>query len=132
MLALVLPVGDERYAVDITSAREVVTAPDIVTLPTAPARVLGLFNVRGELIPIFDTAALLGLAPVGDVSFAAIVETTLGVAALATTGLGEAVELGEPVGNTDSPGAVASYEVGSNLVVLLDLEALLAPLRTAS
>ena len=42
--------------------REVVAAPTLTRLVTAPSIVLGLFNLRGEIVALLDTAALLGSA----------------------------------------------------------------------
>ena len=132
MRALLLPLGDDLYAVPIEVAREVLAATSITALPTAPSSVLGLCNVRGEIIPVFDTASLLGLGPTPSVASVAIIETALGPAGLATSGAGEAVELGDMVGQTDGPGTAGAFAVTSGLAVLIDIEVLLAPARVAS
>lgn len=127
MRALLLPVGRDTYAVEMSSAREVVAAPGIETLPTAPPSVLGVFNLRGEIVPVFDTARLLGLGPSNtSIPFVVVVETSLGPGGLAITGIGESVELGEPAGMAESPGTLATYVHAARLVVLIDVEALLA------
>ena len=126
MRALLLPVGGDAYAVGMQAAREVVEAPEVTPLPTAPASVVGVINLRGEIVPVFDTARLLGLAA-STPAYAVVVETSLGPAGLTMTGMGESVDLGEPVGVADTPGAMATYAVGDRLVVLLDVETLLAP-----
>lgn len=126
MRALLLTLGDDHYAVDVAEAREVVAAPDITAVPTAPPTVLGVFNLRGEIVPVFDTGRLLGLGPMASVEYAAIVETSLGPAALATTSMGETAELGDAAGTSDAPGTAGAFDAGSRLAVLLDVEALLA------
>lgn len=130
MRALLLPVGSDTYAVELAAAREVVAAPDVQPLPTAPPSVVGVFNLRGEIVPAFDTAMLLGLGA-GDpgAPFVAIVETTLGPAGLTMSGIGESVELGDPVGVAETPGTIATYVQADRLIVLIDTEALLAPTR---
>jgi len=128
--ALLLPVGNDLYAVDMVVTREVVAAPDIEPLPTAPATVVGVFNLRGEIVPVFDTSMLLGLGRGdGSVPYACVVETPLGPAALVMSAMGTAAELEEPVGATETPGTLATYAVGDALVVLIDLDTLLAPAR---
>jgi len=133
MQALVFGLGAEMYAVDTAVAREVVARPDITSLPTAPATVAGVFNMRGEIVPVFDTAMLLGLRTgVTDVAYVVVVETALGPAGLAATALGDAVTLGDPAGETDTPGTVGAFDVGRRVVVLLDLDILLAPSNIAA
>ena len=78
MRALLLRVGDDAYAVPMELAREVVAAPVVTVLPTSPASVLGVCNVRGEIMPVFDTGLLLGLGPIPACTAMAIVETSMG------------------------------------------------------
>jgi chemotaxis signal transduction protein len=132
VLALLLHVGDDSYAVPIEVAREVLAATTVTELPTAPSSVLGLCNVRGEIIPVFDTGVLLGLGPIPSTTAVAIVETALGPAGLAASNMGEAVELGDPAGHSEGPGTVGAFAVDNGLAVLIDVETLLAPARVAS
>lgn len=127
MRALLLRVGEDTYAVPITVAREVVAAPALTSLPTAPSSVLGVCNVRGEIIPVFDSGVLLGLGAMPSIAAVAVLETSLGPAGLAMTGIGEAADLGDPVASTETPGTTGAYAVGGSLAVLIDVETLLAP-----
>ena len=52
MRVLLLPVGDEVYAVDLASLRSVVGDPDVFVIPTAPPAILGALNVRGEIVAV--------------------------------------------------------------------------------
>ena len=117
--------------------REVVRAPLLTGLPTAPALILGLFNLRGEIVPLLDTPALMGLSRLPGWSFAAVVRSSLGPAGLAATALPEPATLGEPVGSSASRATSGTYAVpplirrlegrlGRRLAVLLDVEELLA------
>ena len=125
-----MPVGLDWYAVPMSSVREVVSRPLLTHVPTAPDAVLGLFNLRGEIVPLFDTAALLGTGHVEEASYCTVVLTPLGPGGLAATGVPEATELGEPSGGAEIPGGVATYALGSRPATLLDIDALLAPART--
>jgi chemotaxis signal transduction protein len=125
MRALLIPVGLDLYAVPMESVREVVAAPRLCSLPTAPAAILGLFNLRGEIVPLFDTAALIGVARLSAWPFAAVLRTALGPAGLGASGLPEAVLLGEPIGPSESHGITGLYAVGRRLAALIDVEALL-------
>lgn len=46
-------------------ASEVLRTPAISTLPGAPPWLLGVLNLRGNLVPVFDLALLLGVARTG-------------------------------------------------------------------
>ena len=126
MRALLIPIGDDWYAVATDRVRAATTSPRLTRVPGAPTGVLGVINVRGEVVPLFDTAALLGLAIAPDSSFAVVVHTPHGPAALTATGMPEVVSLEDELGPSELPGAVARYRLGTRLVVLLDTNALLA------
>jgi purine-binding chemotaxis protein CheW len=131
MQALMLPVIDDYYLVDCDLVGQVVAAPRPTAVPLAPAWVLGLINLRGEIVPLLDTAALLNLDDRGRAEFAVVVHTGLGSAALSATGMPEFVELDEDLGSSDVEAATTRFRVGERLAVGLDVEALLAIARGA-
>lgn len=129
MQAILLPVGADLYAVSIEWVREVLAAPAVTRLATAPPLVVGLINVRGEIVALLDTAALLGVGSIGNVAFAAVLHTPDGPVALAITGFPERAELDAPTGGSELPGTAGSYRLNQRLAVLLDPAALLTPER---
>ena len=127
MRVLLLPVGDEVYAVELTALRSVVGEPQVFVIPTAPPAILGALNLRGEIVALLDTARALGVGTLGAVGFAAVVDHPYGTVALAAEGRPETALLGAQVAAGHLPGTVASFAVGSAVVTLLDPGALLAP-----
>ena len=127
--ALLLPVGRDWHALEMTWVREVVAAPLLTPLPTTPSTIIGVFNLRGEIVPLFDTAALLGLGSERDGAFAVVVDSPHGPAGLGVTGMPESIELGAAIGPTETEGTAGSYAVGTRIATLLDPDALLAPAR---
>jgi len=53
--------GTEEYAVAIERVREVLKCPPVTEVPRAPAHVLGVVTVRGEVVPVFEPRRRLGL-----------------------------------------------------------------------
>jgi purine-binding chemotaxis protein CheW len=47
-------ISDELYGVDIMDVKEIVRVQEIRAIPNAPGYVEGLFNLRGEIIPIIS------------------------------------------------------------------------------
>lgn len=127
MQVLLLPVGRECFALDRRCLREVVRRPAAVRLPSAPSAVRGVFNLRGEILPLFDLATLLGLGSLAEAPYAVVVETALGPAGLVTSAMPRSAELGPSVGATEGPATVATHLAGDGLGTLLDVEALLLP-----
>jgi purine-binding chemotaxis protein CheW len=126
--AILLPVGPEWYALPPVALQEVVADPDVTPLPAAPATVRGLFNVRGQIIPLLDTGALLGREPLTGCPYAAVVRSLHGPAGLALSGMPEPAELAWLVGPTRGRGTVGAYAAGERIAVMVDPMALLAEL----
>ena len=127
--AILLPVGRDWFALPPAALQEVVAAPAVTEVPAARPTVRGLFNVRGQILPLLDTGALLGLeAPAGH-PFAVVVQSAHGPAGLAVTGLPEPAELGWLVGPTRARGTVGAYAAGERIAVMLDPTALVAQLH---
>jgi len=60
---LTFALGDEEYGVDIQRLREIVRVRPITEVPRAPAFVLGVIGVRGEVLPVLDLRRRLKLRP---------------------------------------------------------------------
>lgn len=60
MDVLSFEVGGHRYALPVSSVREVLRATAIVPLPKAPPVVQGLINIRGELVAVLDLRTRFG------------------------------------------------------------------------
>ncbi|MFZ5443771.1 MAG: chemotaxis protein CheW [Myxococcota bacterium] len=52
----------ETYAVPIGAVREILKVTDVTEIPRARRNVLGLINVRGEMLPLYDVKVRLRLA----------------------------------------------------------------------
>lgn len=136
---VLLPLALEWFAVPILASRAVLPHPVIVPLVTAPPAVLGLCNVRGEVVPVFDTGLLLGFAPSLITMFAVHVEVEGHPAAFSLDGEPDLAALGERTGEMDLPGSLGMFEVtpppppsaaaGITEATLLDLGDLLLPVR---
>lgn len=61
-----LRVGGESYAVPVEHVIEVAELGGLSPVPGAHSSVLGVRNLRGEVLPVFDLATVLGIAADGD------------------------------------------------------------------
>jgi purine-binding chemotaxis protein CheW len=46
--------GEEQYGIDIMSVDSIVRVQDIRAIPNAPSYVEGIFNLRGDIIPVIN------------------------------------------------------------------------------
>lgn len=61
MRALTLELGDEIFAIEATSVREILDMVPVTEVPNAPAFVGGLINVRGRVVPLADLRVKFGM-----------------------------------------------------------------------
>jgi twitching motility protein PilI len=57
--------GGQALLAPIDQVDEILTVPPLTRVPLAKAWVLGIANVRGNLLPVMDLGAFLGLGPTG-------------------------------------------------------------------
>jgi purine-binding chemotaxis protein CheW len=131
---VILRLEADRYALPTACVRHVVATPGVTPVPTAPPAILGLMNLRGEVVPLLDLARLLGRPTVRSerLPYAVVVETANGAAGLTVSEMPRVERLGPEVGPSGSPGTAALHSMGEDLVALLDLDTLLDPSRVAA
>jgi purine-binding chemotaxis protein CheW len=56
---LVFRVGPERFALDLPAVEEAIELPSVHHLPEMPAHMLGVFELRGRLVPIYSPERVL-------------------------------------------------------------------------
>lgn len=63
MLLLLFEVGSDRFGIDASEIVEVIPLVSLKKVPHAPDCVAGVFNYRGQIVPVIDVNALLGERP---------------------------------------------------------------------
>ncbi|HEY3447144.1 MAG TPA: chemotaxis protein CheW [Myxococcales bacterium] len=129
--------ADETYALELGRVREIAKVPPITEVPRAPAFVMGVMNLRGEVMPVFDLHKRLGLvrhSPCNRGSRIVVVETGQGPAGLLVEAVEQVVRLKPSTIEAPPPGlgagAESDYIVGigrqkDRMFVLLNLGSVL-------
>jgi purine-binding chemotaxis protein CheW len=58
---LTFALGDEKFAIPVDNVQEVVELGQVTKVPNAPHYMLGIINLRGQILPLLDTKLKLGL-----------------------------------------------------------------------
>lgn len=133
---LMFRIGPEIFATELGAVEEAVSLPEIHHLPEMPAAMLGAFNLRGRLTPVYSPAHVIGVPLAGEAQAALLVSAN-------GRRLGLAVDDVEDVFQVDlatvreAPGIDAADGIllgvahhGQELVAVLDAEALVAACLT--
>ncbi len=130
-------VGRETYGVPITSLHEIVRVPEITAVPDAPDYLEGVINLRGKIVSVMDLRKRFGEknAAVRKNNRILVVEHSGRLAGLIVDSASEVLKI--PADAVEAPPAVFQEgglncvtglgKVGGRLVVLLDMNKLLAP-----
>ncbi len=126
---------DETYGINVMQVQEVLRVTEIAPVPGAPAYVLGIINLRGNVVTVIDTRSRFGLpgTEVDDTSRIVIIESEEQVFGILVDSVAEVVELRHSeidpaphIGNEESAryiqGVASSDE---ELLIVVDLNKLL-------
>ena len=88
---------DEIYGINVMQVQEVLRYSEIAPVPGAPAYVLGIINLRGNVVTVIDTRARFGLMPaeVTDNTRVVIIEVEKQVIGILVDAVSEVVYLNQ-------------------------------------
>jgi purine-binding chemotaxis protein CheW len=124
MRVLVIAANGAFFAVPMSTVHQVLRRPLVTLVPLSPVGLIGIVNVRGEIVPLLDTGVLTGTGALTEPPFAVLVSGERDMVALAAKELPIAADFEEPVGSGTKPGELGVYSSGGRLVVLVDIEEL--------
>jgi chemotaxis signal transduction protein len=117
-------VADERYAFAVEAVREVAESFAVTPVPGAPATLLGVHSLRGEILPVLDLAAILGVGR-GAGGWLVVAEQGGLRAGLAVDAVEDVAELGTALAAEAEPLA-GSVLMDGELVAVVDVGAVLS------
>jgi purine-binding chemotaxis protein CheW len=133
---LTLTVADQLCGVPVLVVRDVLGAQSITRIPLAPAEVAGSLNLRGRIVTAVDLRRRLGLPPrpPGEPGMSVVVERDAELYSLLVDQVGDVVPLARADRAANPPtldpvwrdAAEGVHRMGDRLVILLDVERLLA------
>ena len=125
----------EIYGVNVMQVREVLRYTDIAPVPGAPAYVLGIINLRGNVVTVIDTRMRFGLstAAITDNSRIMIIESDKQQIGILVDSVSEVVDLKtSDIDDTPNVGTEESAKFicgvcnrNDELLILIDLNKLL-------
>lgn len=128
--------GDEKYGINVMQVQEVLRVTEIAPVPGAPMYVLGIINLRGNVVTVIDTRNRFGLMSkdTDDASRIVIIETESHIIGILVDSVAEVVEMraseietAPNVGNEESSKYIQGVTSRDNeLLILVDLNKFLS------
>ena len=127
--------GGQSFCLEITQIREIRRWTAVTALPHTPDDVLGVMNLRGAVIPIFDLASRFGLgatpgnernvvivAAVDDTTIGLLVESVSEILSVDKASIQETPDIKSEATKNSILGMIS---VGDNMVRVVNLDAVL-------
>ena len=134
--------GEEIYGIDVMRIREVLRFTEITPVPGAPYYVLGIINLRGNVVTVIDTRTRFALQPteVDNNSRIVIVEVDKQVVGMLVDSVDEVtylrsneIEKAPNVGNEETAKFITGVcNKNDELLILIDLERMIDSTSGAS
>lgn len=126
---------DETYGINVMQVQEVLRYSEIAPVPGAPSYVLGIINLRGNVVTVIDTRSRFGLpsADITDNTRIVVIEAENQVVGILVDAVAEVVYLKQSeiettpnVGNDESAKFIQGVcHKNDELLILVDLEKML-------
>ena len=127
---------DETYGIDVMQIQEVLRYTEIAPVPGAPDYVLGIINLRGNVVTVIDTRRRFGLADaeVTDATRIVVMESDSQVMGILVDSVAEVVylkasdiETAPNVGNEESARFIQGVcKRNGELIILVEFEKMLS------
>ncbi len=127
---------EETYGINVMQVQEVLKLPEIAPVPGSPDYVIGIINLRGNVVTVVDTRKRFGLMPreADDSTRIVIIEANRQVVGMLVDSVAEVVELdasivetAPTVGNDESSKYIQGvFSREDRLIILVDLNKFLS------
>jgi len=133
---VIFKLDNETYGINVMQVQEILRYTDIAPVPGAPSYVLGIINLRGNVVTVIDTRSRFGLpsAELDDSTRIVIIEAEKQVIGILVDSVAEVVYLRRSeidnapnVGTEESAKYIQGVSNRDNeLLILVDLDKLLS------
>jgi purine-binding chemotaxis protein CheW len=124
-----LAVDDELYALPVDAVIEIAEAEPVAPVPGAGGHLLGVRNLRGEVLPVFSLARVLGRAGDGPQERHVVIDYDGRRAGLVVDRVDDVGPLAGELEELESPLLAGAALGGGRLIGVLDLPLLIEKLE---
>lgn len=139
---LTFKLGNQEYALDIMSVREIRGWTKTTPMPHAPSFMRGVINLRGTVLPVMDLATRLGLPPLEttDRNVIIVVKCNDGMTGLLVDAVSDIIALSEEdmqappdVGSDATASTIKALSlIDERMIRILELQSVIAKAESAA
>jgi purine-binding chemotaxis protein CheW len=126
-----LRLGAEAYAVPVSNVVEIASLGDLTAVPGAPPEILGVRNLRGQILPVIDLARILGLNVTAPPKQLLVAESGSIKAGLAIDEVSHVRELPDPTEGAESDFLLGTLIHEGQLLAVIDVPRIFSSLQPA-
>jgi purine-binding chemotaxis protein CheW len=116
-----LRLASETYAIPVGHALEIAEMGEVTPVPRARPEVLGVKNLRGQILPVLDLAALLGTQTPRPPRYLLVAEAGGRHGGFAVDEVSQVGELAEPAEEAESDLLLGATLTGGELIGVIDV-----------
>lgn len=116
-----LRLGDESYAIPVENVLEVAELGEITPVPGSQRAILGVRNLRGQILPIVDLATVFGIPGSGNPQRVLVAEANGQRAGFAIDDVSDIEELPDSIDETESELLLGAALTNDELVGVVDI-----------
>ena len=116
-----LRVASEAYAIPVEHVTQVAPIGEVTAVPGSSATMLGVRNLRGQILPVIDLALLLGIPRTAPPAHLLVAEAGGRQAGFAIDEVSEVGELEDPTEETASDLLMGAALAGGDLIGVIDV-----------
>ena len=124
-------VAGEDYALPVADVLEIADYGEVAPVPGASGAILGVRNLRGQVLPVVNLASVLGLSPGAAPERIVVAESGGRQAGLAVDSVDDVEQLPEAGEETESPHLAGAVLSDGALVGLVNLASVLDSVQGA-
>ncbi len=126
-----LRLAAETYAVPVSNVVEIASLGDLAAVPGAPPEILGVRNLRGQILPVIDLARILGLNSTAPPKQLLVAESGSIKAGLAIDEVSHVRELPDPTEQAESDFLLGTLIYEGQLLAVIDVPRIFSSLQPA-
>lgn len=122
----------EQFGIPLLQVREVIAMPKLTTIPSAPDFCIGIMNLRGQVVTIFDLKKKIGIKSSSNIKSTVVMILDIGNQIIGVSvdevdkvfTVADSSSFDDSIANPKQPYLLCTYKSEKGLIILFDMKSL--------